>query len=132
VSVIAPPRRLHLRDCAWFWVWAVIGGCAAISFISGIGVFFLPVGAVLAFAAVRRERGSDSPSPLGLATGAGVPFLVVAYIQRKGPGTVCWSNATGGGCDSYLDPRPWLVIGVALVIGGMVAFAYRSRKRGQP
>ncbi|MGH3075929.1 MAG: hypothetical protein ACRDQC_13420 [Gaiellales bacterium] len=92
------------------------------TFVSVIGVFFLPVAGLGALAAVRWGRRSMPRSALGAITGAGVPFLLVAYIQRKGPGTVCWHTATASGCDEYLDPRPWLVIGLLLTLGGIAAF----------
>lgn len=116
------PRGRHLGESGWFLVWAVVGGCTTITFVSVIGVFFLPVAGLGALAAVRWGRRSMPRSALGAITGAGVPFLLVAYIQRKGPGTVCWHTATASGCDEYLDPRPWLVIGLLLTLGGIAAF----------
>lgn len=122
--------RRHLGECGWFWVWAVVGGCTTITLISFIGFVFLPVAAVGTAAALRWGRRSARRSALGAITGAGVPFLVVAYIQRKGPGTVCWHTATASGCDDYLDPRPWLVIGLVLMLGGAGAFMHaRARQR---
>lgn len=92
------------------------------SFVSFIGVFFLPVAVLSVLAALRWGRRSAGRSALGAITGAGVPFLIVAYVQRKGPGTVCWHTATASGCDEYLDPRPWLAIGLMLTLGGVAAF----------
>jgi hypothetical protein len=94
-------RRAHFGECWWFWVWAVAGGW--------------------------RGRPYTATAPLGALTGAGVPFLLVAYLQRQGPGTVCWHTATASGCDDYLDPRPWLAIGLVLVLGGIGAFVGARR-----
>jgi hypothetical protein len=111
-------------------VWAVAGGCTAISVISFIGVFFLPVAGLSVLAALRWGRRSAGRSALGAIAGSGVPFLIVAYIQRKGPGTVCRHTATASGCDEYLDPRPWLAIGLVLALGGVAAFLLaRARQR---
>ena len=30
-------------------------------------------------------------------TGAGLPFLYVAYLNRQGPGTACYTDGAGGG-----------------------------------
>ena len=64
----------------------------------------------------------------GFATGAGLPFLYVAYAQRRGPGSVCWTRGTASGCDDYLDPRPWLAIGLVLVVAGLVGQTLRHRR----
>ena len=120
-------RRAHFGECWWFWVWAVAGGCTAIAFVSFIGVFFLPVAGLAVLAGVSRGRPYTATAPLGALPGAGVPFLLVAYLQRQGPGTVCWHTATASGCDDYLDPRPWLAIGLVLVLGGIGAFVGARR-----
>jgi hypothetical protein len=52
----------------------------------------------------------------------GLLSLYVAFVQRKGPGTVYWHTATASGSDQYLDPRPWLVAGLLLVAMGIFAF----------
>lgn len=128
---ITTVRVPHLGECGWFWVWALAGGCVAISLVSYIGVFFLPVAALAALAALRWGREGIARSSLGAVTGAGVPFLIVAYVQRKGPGTVCWQHGSASGCDEYLDPRPWLAIGIVLVVAGAGAFAVaRARRAG--
>jgi hypothetical protein len=92
----------------------------ALGFVSfALWVFLVPIGLgiVLALSAVRLARGSA----FGLLTGAGISLLVVAYIQRDGPGTTCWHTATASGCDQHLDPRPWLVAGLFFMVGGLVA-----------
>ena len=132
MSAVRSVRGRQLGEWGWFWVWAVVGGCVAISFVSFIGLFFLPVAALGAFAGLWWGRSSGARSSLGAISGAGVPFLVVAYLQRKGPGTVCWKSATASGCDEYLDPRPWLVIGLVLVLAGIAAFHHARARRATP
>ena len=132
MNSIGSLRGRRLGEWGWFWVWAVVGGCVAISLVSFIGPFFLPVAALGALAGLRWGRSSVSRSSLGLIAGAGVPFLIVAYVQRKGPGTVCWKTATARGCDEYLDPRPWLVLGLVLVLGGVAAFLHARSRREAP
>jgi len=89
VTQVGSERRAHLGACAWFWVWAVVGGCVTIGFVSALGLFFVPVIALGAFVGVSWGRAFMAMAPLGAITGAGLPFLLVAYLQRKGPGTVC-------------------------------------------
>ena len=38
-------------------------------------------------------------------------------------------SGAAGGCDDYLDPRPWLAIGIVLVLGGAAAFIRARRAR---
>jgi hypothetical protein len=119
----------HLAGCGWFWAWAIVGlgvALGGISFALGPLVLLpsLGIAAVLASSARIRQ------SAFGLMTGAGAVCLFVAWVQRRGPGTVCWRKELSSGCDQYLDPRPWLAIGLALFLGGILAHAIRSRRSG--
>lgn len=60
-------------------------------------------------------------SAFGLLAGAGLLSIFVAYVQRDGPGTTCWHTATASGCDQHLNPIPWLVVGLLLVLGAVLA-----------
>jgi hypothetical protein len=46
-------------------------------------------------------------------------------VNRDGPGTTCWQDGSTSGCDQHLNPLPWLVLGVAFVVGGFVAHRQR-------
>lgn len=74
---------------------------------------------------MSRSR-TGSRSALGLVAGAGLLSLFVAYVQRDGPGTTCWHAATASGCDQHLNPIPWLVVGIVLVVGAVIAQSRRS------
>ena len=56
-----------------------------------------------------------------LLAGAGLVSLFIAYVQRQGPGATCWHTATAAGCDQHLNPIPWLVVGLLLLIGAIIA-----------
>jgi hypothetical protein len=109
---------LHAMTCVWFWAWAGVGALAVSSL--SLGVLTAPaalvLGALVATVGDRRRR-----SVFGLLTGAGFPLLWVAYVQRQGPGTICWHTASSAGCDQHLNPLPWLIIGIALVLTGLIA-----------
>jgi hypothetical protein len=85
----------------------------------------LPV--VVLLGCVVGARREPRSSAWGVATGAGLPLLWVAYHNRHGPGTVCWTRGGAGGCDQYLNPWPWLGVGLLLVVIGVVAQARRRR-----
>jgi hypothetical protein len=83
--------------------------------------------ALLLGALVARVGDRRHSSVFGFVTGAGLPLLWVAYAQRHGPGTTCWHTASGAGCDQYLNPLPWLIAGITLVLAGLVAQTRHNR-----
>jgi hypothetical protein len=124
VQTATPQRISHLAGCGWFWAWAAVGVVAAVGLDI---VLLLPVAGVLAYG-LSRFRGSRDHSE-GTLTGAGLPFLYVAYLNRQGPGTVCYTDGHGGGgCDEYLNPWPWLAIGVVLIVAGVLLYARHTRE----
>jgi len=106
----------------WFLIWLAIGGLLAIGAVSLGPLVVFPVAVLGIGTAVRwpQSRGSM----FGLVSGAGVVLLVVAYLNRQGPGTTCWHTATGSGCDEHLNPLRWLVAGVVLLEAGVVAHVH--------
>jgi hypothetical protein len=111
-------RAPHVMTCVWFWAWAGVGALGILSFDLGplTAVPALVVGALVASVGDRGRR-----SAFGLFTGAGLPLLWVAYVQRQGPGTTCWHTASSAGCDQHLNPLPWLIVGIALLLTGLIA-----------
>jgi hypothetical protein len=104
-------RAPHLQTCVWFWAWAAVGALVALSLDLGpLAALSALVLGVLVPRAGDRRRGSE----FGIVTGAGLPLLLVAYIQRQGPGTTCWHTAMSAGCDQHLNPLPWLIVGLVL------------------
>ena len=121
----APPQkpRSHLP---WFLAWVGVGIGFALG-VSVLGVFALPLALVATVLLIVFHHGDRSA--LGILVGVGALSLYVAYLQRKGPGTVYWHTRTASGSDQYLDPRPWLVVGIILVVVGVATFLWRERRR---
>jgi hypothetical protein len=94
--------------------------------ISTLGVVAVPLALLVTVLLVALHHADRSA--LGILVGMGLLSLSVAYVQRKGPGTVSWHTATASGADEYLDPRPWLVAGILLVAVGVVTFFWRRRR----
>jgi hypothetical protein len=115
----------------WFGAWVFVGVGGALGLVSLL--FLLPV--VAAVAILLSRRASAAQSWWGAISGAGLLLLYVAYVQRHGPGTHCHAIGSrqypGTQCDEYLDPRPWLVMGVVLVVAGVVGFVRRRRRMAQ-
>jgi len=107
----------------WFLLWAFLGASLALAGVSLGPLLLLPT--VLLGVLLWRVPAARR-SAFGLVTGAGTLLLYVAWVQRDGPGTTCWHTATGSGCDQHLNPLPWLVAGVVLVAGGIIAHARRG------
>jgi hypothetical protein len=122
MRAVAELRKSHLTGCAWFWAWALVGAAVALGFLS-LGLLLLVPAAVATWLIARRR----SINGFGLLSGVGVVLLVVAYIQRDGPGTTCSRTATSVVCDQHLNPIPWLVAGLAVFTAGLVGHAWRSR-----
>ena len=113
-----PLRGIHRTECRWFWVWGLLGSAAALGFVS-LGVLVLAPVAIVGV--MMASRPTIRRSAFGLLSGAGVLLLYIAWLQRSGPGTTCWHTGTASGCDQHLNPLPWLLAGLALFIGGIVA-----------
>jgi hypothetical protein len=113
-----------VRDRSGRWIrfsaWALLGAGAALGGLT-LGPLAVVAAAAVALAAARR-RALRRPV-FGLLPGVGAVLLAVAYVQRDGPGTTCWRTASAAGCDTHLDPRPWLVVGVLLVVAGVAGNA---------
>jgi hypothetical protein len=116
-------RRAHLLGCGWFWAWALLGAVAALGALSLGPILTAPV---VLFGWLMASRPGIRRSVFGLLTGAGALLLYVAWVQRAGPGTTCWQTQTASGCDQHLNPLPWLIVGIALFFGGIVAHVRRA------
>ena len=128
-SIETPATRSAARHAGvWFAVWLVAGVALAFSLVDlpAFGILVLPfvlAGVVLLVVLHHLDR-----SAWGLLCGVGLLSLYVAYVQRKGPGVVTWHTATASRADTYLDPRPWLIAGLLLVLVGIGAFLWRQRR----
>jgi hypothetical protein len=117
-------RKNHLIGCVWFWAWAAIGAGSAVGFISFLGVLTLVPTLLVGFVLSRRHPVNW----FGLVSGIGVMLLVIAYLQRQGPGTTCTRTATSVSCEQHLNPIPWLVVGLLFLAVGLVGHARRSAR----
>ena len=110
----------------WFLAWVGVGVGFALG-VSALGVFAVPLALVATVLLIVFHHADRSA--LGVLAGVGLLSLYVAYVQRRGPGTVTWHTSTASGSEQYLDPRPWLVVGIVLVLVGVATFVWRERRR---
>lgn len=113
---------------AVFLGWCLVGAALALSMLTllTIGPFVLLVTLMLiGFLLWRVDFGW---AMAGMISGAGLPVLYVAWLNRGGPGEVCTQTATQLSCSDEWSPWPFVVVGALLLAGGVVAFA-RNRSR---
>ena len=117
------------RGPSWagFLGWMVGGAVLCLATLSLNLFAAVPVVIIVILTIVRPALFT---SAFGLLSGVGVIALYVAFLQRQGPGTVCWETTTASGCDEYLNPWPWLIAGLVLVVAGVVAHSNRMRRVG--
>jgi hypothetical protein len=113
-------------------------GSFVFAFISSasIGLFILPFASFACWFVSRRARWW--PESLGGFVGAGVVFLLIAYINRgyvpcpEGPVTMRLRPDERFSCGGF-DPLPWLFVGAILVSLGLAGyFAFASASRREP
>jgi len=94
----APATGQGLASWAWFGAWLADGASYVVAVLGAlsIGLFVLVV-AIALTVVLATCRGSSVGSP-GVISGAGLPLLYVAYLNRGGPGNVCSTFANGASC----------------------------------
>jgi hypothetical protein len=117
-----PPRT---KGWSGFVGWTVGGAVVCLT-----ALIFPTLGALLLAAAVivLISRPPTRRSGFGLAAGAALPLLWVAWNNRVGPGWACTSTPTSTSCDQLYDPVPWLVVGLILIVAG-IAGQLATRRR---
>jgi uncharacterized membrane protein YccC len=122
------------RKASWagFVLWALVGALFGFATVSFIVIAFIPAIVILILAITRKNL---IPSGWGVLAGLGSIPVLVAYIQRQGPGTVCTYTPTETSCQDYLNPLPWLIAGLAMVavgVGGQFIRMKRDRHETNP
>lgn len=117
-----PPSRPGLV-LAWAGVGALTGLALAATFTPLILLLLPAAGA----AVLLGRRGGWGTEAFGFVAGLGVLPLVIGWLNRGGPGEVCQGPVDSPSCSDASSPWPWLVLGAALVVGGLLAT--RSRRR---
>ena len=107
------------------WCLAGAGLCLGVLSILTVGPFVLLV--TLGLCAWLLWRVDFGWGMLGLLSGAAVPVLYVAWLNRDGPGQVCTSTATDTSCADEWSPWPFVALAVVLAGAGVVAFV-RGRR----
>ncbi|MDN5794868.1 MAG: hypothetical protein L0H79_03850 [Intrasporangium sp.] len=102
-----------------FASWGLVGAGYAFGVLglATIGMFVL-AGSVVLTLLVLKAWGRRGLA--GLVSGAGLPLLYVAFLNRGGPGMVCTTGPDSMSCVDAWSPWPWLAVGAALIAAGIV------------
>jgi hypothetical protein len=119
----------------WFAAWGLAGGLVFFALLTGlsIGFFVLPFALLALWFVVRN--GAGWPEILGVLVGAGGVCLAVA--ARSWDYNPCSDEPVRlpAGTTSYscggMDPIPWLITGIVLLVAGIVAYM-TARRLGPP
>lgn len=125
----------HAVGWRWFAAWGLAGGLVFFALLTGLSIGFLVLPFALLAVWFVARNGAGWPELLGALVGAGGVCLAVAVRSwdynpcsdepvRLPAGTTSYS--CGG-----MDPIPWLVTGIVLVVAGPVAYAL-ARRFGPP
>ena len=124
-----PPDAAVARARSGAWLLWLLGGFLVgfgLLSIMSIGVFVLAAAVVLLIAARAWSAGRGVRLVLA---GAGLPFFWVVWLNRGGPGEHCWESANASGCTELLNPLPFLLIGLVLVLLGAWPLLVRWLRR---
>ncbi len=115
--------------------WVLVGATVGIGIVGilSIGVFFLLVGAVLASVGLSSKR-LRTPAIAMAVAGLAIGPLMIAWLNREGPGMICETSGPGTSCAERWSPWPFLVVGAMLVVAGvaLTVVVARSRRSGTP
>lgn len=119
------------RGWPWFAAWTLVGALVALGLLAllSVGPLALLAAGVLAGLLLRAPRTHQGWP--GILCGPAILSLVVAYLNRQGPGDVCRSDANGGSCVQQWSPWPWLAVGLVLLAASVVIFVLVSRRSEQ-
>lgn len=112
-----------------FAAWATLGAAYVFGVLAllSIGIFVLAGAGLLTVLLVKSSRAPHA-GVAGAISGASIPLLYVAWLNRLGPGTVCRPIPGGQQCDEQWNPLPFLAIGVVLALLGVAVFEARRRR----
>jgi len=88
-------------------------------------VFLVPVVGLLGVALATRPR-ARAAAP-ALLCGLALPALLVAWLNRDGPGNVCTITPSSTSCVEEWSPWPWVAVASALILSGIAGSVMARR-----
>jgi hypothetical protein len=115
----APVRR------RWFVAWMLVGALIGLVFAAAFAS--LPLLPFVAAGIILLARGERVRGASGALVGAALPLLLVAYLNRHGPGEYCTAIPGGEKCGDEWSPWPWLIAALLLIAAGVIGFRRSAR-----
>ncbi len=112
-----------------FLAWCLAGVVGSFGVLSILSVGPMLLLGALFLSGVLLWRYGFGWSMGGLLSGAAVPVLYVAWLNRDGPGQVCTTSASSAtssiSCVDEWSPWPFVGVAVVLAIAGLAVLARR-------
>jgi hypothetical protein len=108
-----------------FGLWAVVGPLAVAGLLAAFTPLILltvPITALMIFG--LGHRFGFNASMVGVISGLGLAPLLVAFLNRGGPGSVCQVASGSTSCTDEWSPWPWVAAGAILVGMGVALYRY--------
>ena len=115
------PGATTASTAFWVLVGTLVG--FGVAGLLSIGIFLLTAAAVL-FAVGVAIRPIDNRGVPAILIGAALAPCLIAWWNRAGPGEFCHPS----GCSEQLDPRPWAMVGIVLLLAGFALTWYTLRR----
>jgi hypothetical protein len=110
-----------------WWALVAIGLIAALASLLSFGLFLFPL--VVAAVVVLATRPGRARGAAIALIGAGVGPLLLAWLNRDGPGRVCRDFPPDGiACAQELNPWPYAAAGAGCL--GVALILFRSARTG--
>lgn len=121
-----------------FGGWIIVGLLAALNLLLLVSFFWgliVTVPLTIGLASLLERRNGAEATKWGVAIGGSALPLYFAWFNRHGPGTYCHSIGTpqypGTECGEQWDPRPFLVVGIALLLLPVIGPLWSRRRRNR-
>ena len=82
------------------------------------------------FGLLAARLGGGNLSSVGAAAGIGAWCLVLAWLNRQGPGNVCTTNQHGTLCQDEWTPWPFWAAGILLILVPVIVVARQRVRAG--
>jgi hypothetical protein len=109
--------------------WLIVGSLWAVTIVAvlSIGIFILPLAIAATWFLARRPESRRGMA--ALIAVAGMPFFLLARLDRSGQGTTL--RGVGGNVTGFVhtNPWPWVTLGVSLFGTSVLIFIVTTHQR---